>query len=286
MLYPARYFVRFLWLSLVEPSLEEMNKVLGRFGLAAMVEDQYTAILDEIPATPDNFQPVNPRHRSTASWLKKVGIRSLVREDGVVQEMKVRILGHAPTREKVEHLLIGNVSPHEISYRLQKLRTRVTDGAVAEFRHYFWDTRAMGVADWAAYFSQDRSGRTHVLQDPYMAALQAGPSLALYRVGVETSLNTKTIMEGVMRELWHTFQETCSLPLSQRKVEMLGTLSRNIARADERLKASDTALQDILKQFEKFKVLTDSEIVPSLADLAPTGTVSDRSREEIVSVTR
>lgn len=86
-----------------------------------------------------------------------------------------------------------------------------------------------------------------------------------------------------MRELWHTFQETCTLPLSQRKVEMLGTLSRNIARADERLKASDTALQEILQQFEKFKVIADDEEIVTLAELAPTGTVSDKSREQIVS---
>ena len=197
--------------------------------------------------------------------------------------MKVAILGHPPTREKVEQLLIGNVSPREVSYRLQRIGTHVSDAAVAEFRHYFWDTREMGIADWAAYFAEDRQGRTHILMSPYMAALRGGPDLALYRAGIKTKLDTKKIMEGVMRELWHTFQETCTLPLSQRKVEMLGTLSRNIARADERLKASDTALQEILQQFEKFKVIADDEEIVTLAELAPTGTVSDKSREQIVS---
>jgi hypothetical protein len=64
---------------------------------------------------------------------------------------------------------------------------------------------------------------------------------------------------------------------------MLTGLARGLARIDERVQAGDTALQETLKKFEKFKVLHGKQSPPSLLELAPTGTVSDRSRDEILT---
>ena len=67
---------------------------------------------------------------------------------------------------------------------------------------------------------------------------------------------------------------------------MLGNLARGLARIDERVQAGDTALQETLKKFEKFKVLHGKQKVPSLVDLAPTGSISNRTRDEIIQTTR
>ncbi len=65
------------------------------------------------------------------------------------------------------------------------------------------------------------------------------------------------------------------MPTSQRKVEMLVSLTRAISRIHERIDASDSALQDVLQKFEKFKVLTEDTPLLSPSQVAPTGSFSD-----------
>ena len=100
-------------------------------------------------------------------------------------------------------------------------------------------------------------------------------------LGIEKELDNKKIMLEVQRELYASFQETKSMPLSHKKVEMLGTLARSLARIDERVQAGDTALQETLKKFEKFKVVSNRSQLPTLHDLAKQGSVSNRSKSEI-----
>jgi hypothetical protein len=164
---------------------------------------------------------------------------------------------------------------------------KIGDLAVSEYRHYFWNTTLMGVSDWAEYFETDSKSsgtkRTLAEQHIYLAALHGGADVALYKSGIRKELDGKKILVEVQQELYNTFLEVRSLPLSESKVEMLSTITRGLARIDERIQAGDTALQDVLKKFEKFKVLTDSSTPPSLMDLAPTGTISKKSRADILN---
>lgn len=197
--------------------------------------------------------------------------------------MKKEILAKPRTREKVDHLLLGNVPYLEASHRLSKLGTRLTDSAISQYGHYFWNTEIMGVSDWAYYLERDSSERTSAVKSAYTLATMAGPESAMYRVGIQRQLDGKKIMMEVQAELYHTFLETKTLPLSTKKVEMLSSLARGLARIDERVQAGDSALQETLKKFEKFKVLHNENRPPNLLDLAPTGSVSNRSRDEILT---
>jgi hypothetical protein len=157
---------------------------------------------------------------------------------------------------------------------------------VSEFRHYFWNTEVMGLDDWAKYLQLDSNkakgtGRTSASQTAYQAALSCGADVALYRTGIRKELDIKKVLDDLMAELYHTFLEIKSLPLSQPKVEMLSSISRAILNVDERVQQGDSALQEVLKKFEKFRVITESSATPSLMDLAPTGSISGRSRVEI-----
>jgi len=279
--HPAMFFAKSLWLALDDPTRENVNRELDKCGLAHLDPGQYKELLGSIDPTPGDFRPWDRWHTPSVKWLKRMGIFSLFHKDRVVHEMWTSILFDRKMREDVERLLIGNVSHLEAAYRLQKKGRAVSDGAINEFRHYFWNTRIMGAGDWAHYFRQDGT-RTRDLQVGYMAVLHGGPELALYRTGVRTEIDSKQIFDDVMRELWATFQEVRTLPLSGQKVEMLSSLTRGLARTEERRQASDAALQDILKKFEKFRVLADTEQLPSLIDIAPSGTVSDKSRTEIL----
>lgn len=280
--HPAKFYVRYLLLVLEDPSREVINDQLSLYGIADLQTSQYEAIAKGMAPTPPDFKPHDKKHRVSAGWLKAMRIYGVVHQDEVTRQA-FKLLRDRKLREIVERLLLGGVTPMEAAFRLRDLKYRVPDSVIAEFSHYFWNTQVMGMADWVDYFSRDSArGRTGNVQENYIAALHGGPELAMYRAGISVEINHKAMLEEVRDELVFTFREVKGLPLTSKKVEMLGTLARNIIKVDERLAASDAALQDVLKRFEKFRVIDDDEQVPSLLDLAPSGTVSDTSRAEIL----
>ena len=281
MAHPAEFFVKYLLVIGAALSYDDVNLNLEIHGISEISEEDFKRC-QETAKHPADFRPWDAKHRPTTSWLRKNKIFSLVFPDKPVIEMREKILLSPPLREKVETLAMSGVPYHEISRQLRELGHTVSDLAVSEFAHYFWNSTLMGVGDWAEYLRTDSSKRTFQLKDAYQLAVRAGPEAASYRMGIRRELDGKKIMMEVRGELYHTFLETRALPLSDKKVEMLGNLARGLARIDERVQAGDTALQETLKKFEKFKVLHGAKKVPTLLELSPTGSVSNRSREEIV----
>lgn len=286
MAHPARYLIRFLSLS-ETLSLKEMNSSLALHGLAVATQEEVDAEVAALRNPPEDLRTYAPHHKPSRAWLKKMRIFSLFHPDAGTREMKTAILEQPRIREKVDTLILGNVQPAEIAYRLQKIGVRLGVVAIAEYRHYFWNTEHMGLSDWATYFHRDReedsSGRTAATQEVLQSVLLGGPDLAKYRVGVHQEVDTRKLIQDLLLELQGTFYEVRALPLSTHKVEMLAILTRGIVRLDERLSQGEQALQDVLKRFEKFKVIGDDAKLPSLAQLAPTGSVSSRSRREITA---
>ena len=282
MAHPAEYFVKYLLVIGAALSHDDVNLNLEVHGLSEIGEEDFRRCQESVSKVPADFRPWDSKHRPTTRWLRKHKIYSLVHPDKHTTEMREKILLSPTLREKTETLVMSGVPFHEAAHQLKELGHEVSDLAIAEFKHYFWNPDIMGIGNWAEYLDRDSSQRTHHLKAAYQLAVRAGPEAAGYRLGLRRELDGKKIMMEVRAELYHTFLETRTLPLSDKKVEMLGNLARGLARIDERVQAGDTALQETLKKFEKFKVLHGNKKVPSLIDLAPTGSVSNRSRDEIL----
>lgn len=281
--HPAEFFIKYLLVADEGISSDSINSTLELHGVSYVEDDVLSLIKEDLGKRPQDFRPWERSHRPTSSWLREKRVFSLVHPDVSTREMKKEILANPRVREKVDHLLLGNVSYLEASHRLAKLGHKISDSAISEYCHYFWNTHIMGVSDWARYLEQDSSRRTSALKSAYSLSVLAGPEVAMYRIGVQKQLDGKKIMMEVQAELYNTFLETKTLPLSAKKVEMLSSLARGLARIDERVQAGDSALQETLKKFEKFKVLHNENRPPNLLDLAPTGSVSNRSRDEILT---
>lgn len=283
MVHPAEYFIKYLLVVSVGADHDSINSTLELYGVSAVSREALAEYRAEVSSPPQDFRPWDKQHRPSSSWLRKKKLFSLVHPDQGTMEMKEKILQHPRTREKVERMILGNVPAREGSLRLTKLGVLVGEMAISEYKHYFWNTDLLGISDWVTYFRDDSTERTSPVRTAYSTALLAGPDVALYRLGVRRQIDSKRIMLEVQTELYHTFLETRELPLSAKKVEMLSSLSRSLARIDERVQAGDTALQETLKKFEKFKVLQTGSKPPSLLDLAPTGSISNKSRNEILT---
>ena len=281
--HPAEFYVRYLMVILEDPSQEVINKQLELYNIAPVLNDQFSQIAQAVGEPPPGLKLHDRKHRLTTAWLKSLRIYSLVHRDDVVQSAFRDILHSRPTRSVVERLLLGRVTPMEASYRMRELKLRIEDRVIAEFGHYFWNTETLGVPDWAAYLARAQTiSNLQGAEEFYVSALYGGPEIAMYRAGISVEVNNKALLEEVHDELAMTFRQVRSLPLSQEKVMMLRGLTRSIIHVQTQLAASDSALQDVLKRFEKFKVSADDSPLPTLIDLAPTGTVSDKTREDIM----
>ncbi len=274
--HPAHYYARYLVLVLEDPRAE-MNAALAAHGVAEMEKVQVAKAIDDMRDTPPDFRPWDKNHAASSRWLRAKKVYSLLHQDQSTAEM-MQIVDHRRVREAVERLLIGNVGHQEASYRLRDVGYAVPETAIADFQHYFWNTHVMGAADWANYFREDNRGRTRDISAQYDAARISGPKFALYRTGIKVEVDRRKVLEEMHDELYFTFQEVRALPTSEKKVEMLSTIARGITRIDERLEAGDTALADVLRKFEKFRVVPAGADVPSMTELAPTGSLSDKGR--------
>jgi len=280
--HPAWYFIKFLLLVVDDPALSTINSMLRAYGLANVSEEGFREAAAELGLPPEDFFLGSNTHRPTVRYLKAQKIFSLVHPDKATEEMRSTIMEDPALRTKVDTMLLGRVGSREASYRLQKANVRLSATAVEEYRHYFWNTDRMSVTDWYVYLDEDISGRTGSapVQNMFGSALLAGPKVALYRSGLTSSVNSQEILSEIQAELYHTFLEIKPLPASVHKVGMLKDLTGSIAKIDERLQAGDTALQEILNKFDKFRVVPHEETVPSLAELAPTGTASKQRGKE------
>lgn len=279
--HPAFNYAKYLYLTQESCEREELNETLALIGLAPFSAPQYEQLQEEMGTPPAGFSPWNPSHTASTRWLRQKKIYSLVHRDENIQAM-FQVLGTPRLREAVERMLLGNVSHAEIAFRVRGLGWGVPEQAVADFRHYFWNAPEMGLPDWTAYFASDDRGRTKAI-DNYKTALTGGSRLALYRSGVEVEVDRKKALLEIYKELYFTFREVRTLPTSLKKVEMLANLSRSIARVDERIEAGDTALQDVLKKFEKFRVIGDTDVLPTAATLVTSGSLSDSRGKRLLA---
>jgi hypothetical protein len=259
-------------------SIEAINDNLAVIGISSVDEEYIEAVKEELGAFPDGFRPWDKKHTSSVKWLNSQKICSMAHPTKYVQIIKDTILAKPRDREKLERLLLSRAGPKETCFRLEKIDVYVPDETIRMYTHYFWNIDIMGASDWATYFAKDDSTRLDSISGGYKISLSCGKEATFLRMGINTILDGKQIMLDVQRELYTTFLETKSLPLSYKKVEMLSSLSRSLAKIDERVQAGDSALHDTLKKFEKFKILSPVSSPPPIEALVSKGSVTGRNR--------
>ena len=278
--HPAKFYIIFLLCTLENPSIKELNSSLRRLGYVEIDADYLSEIKKSLPDTPKDFRPWDSKHRSSRKWLTDVGIYKMLHPDEYVNEMLDLIISRPRVRESVERLTLGSLDPSEISSKLSTQGYHLSDNSISNYIHYFWNTKEMSLSDWAMYLEED--ARTSPEKGTYDGALKGGPAVALYRLGIESEVDTRKVMQELQSELYHSFLEIKSLPMSIKKIEMLSAVTRSLTKVDERLQQSDSALTDVLKKFEKFKVKAPIDGFKSLGRVASKGSVSRNHQGDII----
>jgi len=278
--HPAKFYIVFLLCTLEKPSVKNINSSLRASGYVEIDQEYLEAIKKTLPKLPEEFRPWDAKHRPSRKWLTDVGIYKMLHPDQYINEMMDLIMSRPRVRESVERLALGNLSAAEISKKLSEKGYHLTDNSVANYMHYFWNSKSMSISDWTYYLEED--ARTSPEKGTYEGALKGGPAVALYRLGIESEVDTRKVMQELQSELYHSFLEIKSLPMSTKKIEMLSAVTRSLTKIDERLQQSDSALTDVLKKFEKFKVKAPVEGFKSLGKIASKGSVSRNHQGDII----
>jgi hypothetical protein len=282
--HPAAVFITYLIVTGAALDRESLNVSLKGLGFAAISDAGYRNIKEQIPLPPDDFDFTDESHTPSVRYLRQLKIYNLCHQDDTTRQA-IQLLSRHALRLTVETLLLGKNSPREIAHRISKdLKEKDISGpSITEFRFYFWNSEAMTIQNWSDYFGADSGGRTGIIHPlDTRTVLFCPPSVSIDMVGLKQRTDRQEVLEDVFQSLYTMFLQVKSLPMSKDKVEMLEGLTRGLLRTDDRLRSSDTALQETLRRFERFKVKTDSTEIPSLADLAPAGTVSGMSQGEVM----
>lgn len=275
-MHPAYFFIKYLLVALPDSSEDIINDNLRLNGMASVDPYVLEMAREEVKAVPETFEPWHKKHKETNKWLHKQKIDTIVYQDDYIRKIDELIIARPRDREVLERLILAGLGPKEICFRLSKLSIYIPDLTISAYRHYFWNTDIMSMSQWASYFQSDDSDRISVTKNLYSISLNAGPEAALIRLGLKSQLDSKKIMQNVQSELYASFLETKTLPLSPTKVSMLTDLARGLAKIDERVQAGDSALLDTLKKFEKFKILTPQDNMKKIGDLAKRGTTTHK----------
>jgi hypothetical protein len=273
-MHPSFFFIKYLLVALPDGSDDIINENLKVNGMSSAPSELIDTIREEVKSIPENFEPWNKQNKDSNKWLHKQKIDTIVHQDEYVRQIDDLIINRPRDREVLERMLLTNMGPREICYKLSKMDINIPDPTISAYKHYFWNTDIMSMSQWADYFQKDDSNRVSGSKTSYAIALNAGPEAAVLRLGIKQQLDSKKIMQEVQRELYTTFLETKTLPLSDKKVAMLTDLARGLAKVDERVQAGDSALLDTLKKFEKFKIITPQDNMKKIADLSGKGTTS------------
>jgi hypothetical protein len=277
--HPAHYFIRFL---LTQGTRECQDSAWVETTVAAHTNFRVTLdVIEDLRrqvdvTKPMDFRPRDKRHKPSVKFLKAQRVYAMHHPNRSVEIMQDRILSDPQARWNVEKMLLARTL--DAKFIANRLNARyhflLTPRAIELYKHFFFDVESLGLDDWAYHMSARTDGKA------MMSIAQVGAPLALYRAGIRQTIESKTMVKKAQQMIYMTLLEVDELPLSERKVAMLTKLTRSLLNTDERLRQSDMAVAEVLKQFERFRMQRRDVGPASIHSLAPSGNYSGSGLEE------
>ena len=257
-IHPAKYFIKSILARMHTATQSDRRARVARLlqdaGMAPATEE-YTLDLFEEMSFPSAFQPHNKRHKASANFLREHRIYQSFHPTKQYVEAQ-KILTTPAIRRKAEGLLLGGAPFVEVAKLLNKNFERLFGyKSVGVFSHFFFNVEEMDLSRWVRYIQSLSDGNQ---EDPNieekMAIVRGGRDVALFRLHLDPDVETRDIIRSILIDLYCTFKETAHLSISKDKVEMMTKLAGSIVGAAKQLTDSDVKIQEMLAQFESFRL--------------------------------
>jgi hypothetical protein len=215
---------------------------------------------------PEDFQPKNPYHRASKSFMRKEGIFNLHNPDKSSREAQ-RILMHLRPREVIQSLILGRMETKDIAKKVNsKFAEFFTAEGIQAYKHYYWNVDIVKVEDWNALMAESAELRNNTV-----SIAKIGATMALHKSGFQQQLESKSMLRAMQEALYFDFLEWKAAPSGINKTRALTAIAKSAVLVDEQLSQADNAMKDSLKAFEQFRMETAKEKVKGVRDIAPSG---------------
>ena len=267
--HPSEIFIRFL-MTAPHPQADDnqwVSSIVTSFGFPPPDPVLLQWIRSDIQSKkPANFQPTDRYHRESVRFMRSEGIYALHNPDKPSREAGL-IVTNLKARPIVEGLILGRMDSKEVAKKVNaRLGEHLTADGIDAYRHYYWDPSKLKIEDWERLFEQFDTQRRHIT-----AIVQVGPSMALFKMGFQQALDSKTMLREIQEALFFDMKEWKTKPLSPDRTKALTAIARSAAQLDAQLSQADNQLKESLKAFEQFRMQHAQTQVPSLREVAPSG---------------
>jgi hypothetical protein len=249
MRHPSEYFIKYL---LADQGAGQpaawFTRQLREIGLPPITQEQ----LDTIRAAmniPPIFQPRNPVHQDSISFLRHEKIHGLFYPDRNTQ-LAQDILNNRIIRDKLEALLLGRHSDLAAAKLTEKAtEEKISAKVVSLYRHYFFNVDLLSSEELASCLYQHTTD-----WNMKSSALFGGPDVAAFRVGIRRRLDSREILLTTQSILFHKLLEADRMRLDLNNAQILALLTRGIVDVDNRLSQGDVAIKEVLEKFKEFRI--------------------------------
>lgn len=144
------------------------------------------------------------------------------------------------------------------------------------YRHYFWNVDAMTFDEWGRFLF----GRSS-MYERYMGELMGNAQITLHHLRLDQVIESKAMIKRAQEIAYFTLEEVNQKPgTPPDKVKAIGVLTKSIVECHNALSTSDMALKDVLKEFEKWRMVNPEKAAPSIHQLAPGGNFTGSGVED------
>lgn len=210
--------------------------------------------------------PYDPRALHCIRWLKELRVYDYIRKYPAV-EQAISLLGLNEVREKLEALILGRVSPADLSYIIQEsCGIRFDDEVYGYYRHFFWNPECMSSLDWDAFFPAYATG--DLLEGVYAANDQ---NAALAKAGLGLNLDVGDIVDMLAADSYARYKALGHSPTDEDTRKSAQVWANILLRASEiKVKSGDVSVK-MLELLESFRLDTDPTERKSIQDLKRGG---------------
>ena len=266
---PSEYYIKYLISKRDYEDPDIILKVLEDYNLLGIGTKYIERLIEGMEPFPEPWTP-NDRTSETTKYLKEHKIYNLWFPDSHVKEA-YEILSLPQIREDVERLLIAPLRLEEVLRRINKQHpdSIFTLGGIRSFRHYFWNRRLLSMHEWEEVLNirPDWETTTSVLRSSPDVADTLVPWMLGY-AGPPANLNTGTVARRLRDVAFLKILEIERKPATLAHSKMLKNYMDVVKGAESEMRHSDVALRDVLKAFEKFRLLKDDDAIPSIEQVA------------------
>lgn len=235
---------------------------LDQLGLDGLTLAYIRQVKEQMEERPDPFRPADPTHLPSRQWLKSHKIYDMWAQTPAVKE-SLAILQDIYLQEKLRPLLLSTLHPAIIVKRLRKYTSiPLTRDGVTAYRHYFWNRTLLTEGQWLDYF--DGHTGSNVLAQGLLTPPDLVQKHLPWVVGISGPAAGFNMAEAAMRIGQIAMKHAIELEHSRATMDSTAAVKNcmtTLEKANNILRQSDVALQDVLKQFQQFRMKMDKSRV-------------------------